>query len=161
MYHNKELEYLTEGYMPVAQMAIALAEQLGYLNDPFYAVIAPHGDATSAGLPYIINARPIDNRTYQFLSYDDQQVHTVAPEFQVLVYLIPDEQLSDQEHYKLLCKFANQFDENSLIGKLLTPALLHWVAENDDHPDIFWELQRMRNIANRLDGHLDDLEELI
>lgn len=146
----------------VAQMSIAFADQTGYLNHACYAVITPEGDKTSENLPFLIDATRIPNTNkYSFLSYNAQSTHTVDHDFQVLVYSIPNEELTVKQQYKLLCQFANQFEADSLIGQVLSPALLHWLGEHSDMPDIFREYQRARNAINSIEGHLDDLEELI
>lgn len=86
MSHNGALNMLTEGYKPVAQMKIELADELGFISNPDYILILPNGDESSAGLPFIITTRRNSFNHYEFLPYNAQGLSLVSPDYQILVY---------------------------------------------------------------------------
>jgi len=161
MSHQQALEQLTEGYASVAQMTIALADALGFIANPDYVVIIPDGDSTSAGLPFIIEPKRTNTGHYEFSSYDATGFNFVPPNTQVLVYreaspLLP----TISEQIELLRDFAAQFPPDSLIAILLNDNLLEWLIIHQEHPDIWHEWAYMNQVAYRLEGHVDDLDEI-
>ena len=160
MKHQTELDYLTEGYTSVAQMNINLAYDLGYITHPEYMLIAPYGDDSSAGLPFVIEPIPHANSRFEFLSYDAQVYHIVEPDFQVLVYVKSTFCNDVGNDLILLKEFAAQFAPDTIIGQFLNPSMLAWLERNNDMPDIYHEYVRMKNAAYRLEDNILDMERL-
>jgi hypothetical protein len=161
MSHQDALNTLTEGFKPVAQMKIALAEQLGFIADPDYILIAPHGDDSSAGLPFIIEPTRNDSAQYEFLTYDAKDLTLVSPEYQVLVYQeAPPPPLTDDQQIDILRELAEQFPQDSLIAQFLNPNMFEWLIIHHDRPDIWHSWYYMNITSARLEGHIDDLDDL-
>ncbi len=158
---NPELAYLTEGYEPVAQMAIELARHLGYVGHADFVIINPIGDDTSAGSPYFADVTYNETDGYQFMSYDASRLLTVNPNYQVLVYRKPPTPVySVDQQINMLIDLANQFDEDSFLRTFLNPRLIEWLRSNKDNPDIYTEWLRSRDVARRLEENINSFESL-